>query len=100
VEAADSGHFVEELDNALHVSTKDALRKLVQDAQLARAARWSVFELWLFGTGRQSRLLPERPCPLSGRLHTRDTGFPAHVEGNIAHIVAIGNTVPLGTAKE
>jgi hypothetical protein len=37
VEAADSGHFVEELDNALHVSTKDALRKLVQDARLARA---------------------------------------------------------------
>lgn len=36
VEAADSGQFVDELDNALHVSTKDALRKLVQDARLAR----------------------------------------------------------------
>ena len=36
VEGAELGHFVEELDQVLHVGTKDALRKLVQDARLAR----------------------------------------------------------------
>lgn len=36
VQAAACGHFVEELDNMLHVGTKDALRKLVHDARLAR----------------------------------------------------------------
>jgi len=36
VEAAEQGHFVEELDHELHVGTKDALRKLVRDARLSR----------------------------------------------------------------
>ena len=36
VAEAEGGYFVEELDNALHVGTKDALRKLVGDAQLTR----------------------------------------------------------------
>ncbi len=36
VDAADCGYFVEELDNVLHVGTKDALRKLVGDARLTR----------------------------------------------------------------
>ncbi len=36
VETADIGYFVEELDNVLHVGTKDALRKLVRDARLTR----------------------------------------------------------------
>lgn len=36
VEAADCGHYVDELDNTLHVSTKDTLRKLVHDGHLAR----------------------------------------------------------------
>lgn len=36
VEAAALGYFVEELDNRLHVGTKDALRKLVRDARLTR----------------------------------------------------------------
>ena len=36
VETADSGYFVDELDNILHVSTKDALRKLVGDSRLTR----------------------------------------------------------------
>ncbi len=36
VEAADSGYFADELDNLLHVGTKDALRKLVKDARLSR----------------------------------------------------------------
>lgn len=37
VEVADCGYFVEELDNVLHVGTKDALRKLVEDARLTRS---------------------------------------------------------------
>ena len=36
VETADSGYFTEELDNLLHVGTKDALRKLVTDTRLMR----------------------------------------------------------------
>jgi len=36
VAEAEGGYFVEELDNTLHVGTKDALRKLVGDAQLRR----------------------------------------------------------------
>ena len=36
VERAKLGYFVEELDNVLHVGTKDALRKLAHDARLAR----------------------------------------------------------------
>lgn len=36
VEESDLGYFVEELDNRLHVGTKDALRKLVRDARLTR----------------------------------------------------------------
>jgi len=37
VESAEFGYFVEELDNVLHVGTKDALRKLVRATRLARA---------------------------------------------------------------
>ncbi len=36
VHGAQAGAFVEELDNLLHVGTKDALRKLVRDERLAR----------------------------------------------------------------
>jgi len=36
VMAGEAGYFVEELDNVLHVGTKDALRKLVADAHLDR----------------------------------------------------------------
>lgn len=36
VAASERGHFVDELDNLLHVSTKDALRKLVQAGRLSR----------------------------------------------------------------
>ena len=36
VPVGEAGYFVEELDNLLHVATKDALRKLVQDARLDR----------------------------------------------------------------
>jgi hypothetical protein len=37
VDAAEGGHFADELDNLLHVSTKDALRKLVDDGRLSRS---------------------------------------------------------------
>jgi len=43
VEAAEYGYFVEDLDEVVHVSTKDALRKLVRSGRLAReelAGRW------------------------------------------------------------
>ena len=36
VEAGEWGYFVEELDNVLHVGTKDALRKLASDVRLTR----------------------------------------------------------------
>jgi hypothetical protein len=36
VEEGEFGHFVDELDNVLHVGTKDALRKLVRDGRLCR----------------------------------------------------------------
>jgi len=36
VEAAEQGYYVEELDEELHVGTKDALRKLVREARLSR----------------------------------------------------------------
>src|SRR3990170_1266790 len=36
VEAAELGHYVEELDHELRIGTKDALRKLVRDARLSR----------------------------------------------------------------
>lgn len=36
VESSDNGYFSEELDNVLHVGTKDALRKLVGDTRLTR----------------------------------------------------------------
>ncbi len=36
VGAGEWGYFVEELDNVLHVGTKDALRKLVSNARLTR----------------------------------------------------------------
>lgn len=36
VDAGEWGYYVEELDNVLHVSTKDALRKLVADTRLMR----------------------------------------------------------------
>lgn len=36
VDCSDFGYFVEELDNLLHVGTKDVLRKLVRDERLVR----------------------------------------------------------------
>lgn len=36
VDTAEAGYYIEELDNVLHVGTKDALRKLVRAGRLAR----------------------------------------------------------------
>ena len=36
VQHAEAGHFVDELDNLLHVGTQDALRKLAGDGRLTR----------------------------------------------------------------
>ena len=36
VEVGELGYFVDELDNLLHVGTKDALRKLAKDGRVAR----------------------------------------------------------------
>ena len=36
VDEGELGHYVDELDNVLHVGTKDALRKLVRDGRLGR----------------------------------------------------------------
>ena len=36
VDASEFGHFIDELDNLLHVATKDAVHKLVRDGRLAR----------------------------------------------------------------
>ncbi len=61
VENAECGYFVEELDNLLHVSTKDALRKLVSDARLVRE---EVAGRFLYGamdaSHRQQQLLGRR----------------------------------------
>lgn len=38
VESAERGYFVEELDNLLHVGTKDALRQLVREGRVTREA--------------------------------------------------------------
>lgn len=38
IEIAEAGYFIDELDNLLHVATKDALRKLVSEARVAREA--------------------------------------------------------------
>lgn len=63
VEASEFGYFVEELDNVLHVGTKDALRKLVQDTRLRRER---VGGQWLYcaaESGRRRQQLLARRLP-------------------------------------
>ena len=60
VEASEFGYFGEELDNVLHVGTKDALRKLVRDAWLRRER---IAGQWLYcaaESGRRRRQLLAR----------------------------------------
>lgn len=65
VEAADEGYFVEELDNVLHVGTKDALRELVQSERLVRAEVAGRFLYCAADAGRRRRQLLARRARLA-----------------------------------
>lgn len=61
VESSDDGIFVEELDNVLHVGTKDALRKLVLSSRLARVELAGRFLYCAADAGRRrTQLLARR----------------------------------------
>ncbi len=49
VDAGEYGHFLDELDNVLHVGTKDAVRKLVRDGRLGRE---KIGGRYLYGSAR------------------------------------------------
>jgi len=53
VNAGEYGHFLDELDNALHVGTKDAVRKLVRDGRLGRE---KVGGRYLYGSARSVKM--------------------------------------------
>jgi hypothetical protein len=53
VNAGEFGHFLDELDNALHVGTKDAVRKLVRDGRLGRK---KVGGRYLYGSVRSVKM--------------------------------------------
>ena len=65
VEAAEFGHFVDELDNRLHVGTKDALRKLVRDARLTREKVAGQFLYCAADSRRRRQQLLARRCVLA-----------------------------------
>ena len=65
VEAADGGYFVDELDNLLHVGTKDALRKLVRDARLTRERLAGQYLYCAADTNRRRRQLLARRALLA-----------------------------------
>ena len=60
VAVADDGYFVEELDNLLHVGTKDTLRTLVRSARLARDQVEGRFLYCAADAGRRRRQLLAR----------------------------------------
>jgi hypothetical protein len=60
VEAGEWGYFVEELDNVLHVGTKDALRKLVSDVRLTRERVAGQFLYCAADKGQRRRQLLSR----------------------------------------
>jgi hypothetical protein len=65
VESAEAGYFVEELDNLLHVATKDTLRKLVRSDRLIRE---KLGGRWLYcatDTGRRRQQLLARRAQLA-----------------------------------
>jgi hypothetical protein len=74
VDDAKQGYFVEELDQLLHVATKDALRKLVNDGCLARV---KVADRFLYGSADSRRLQQQL---FSRRELPADTGIlePIH----------------------
>jgi len=65
VEGSEQGYFVDELDNALHVSTKDALRKLVRAGRLSREAVSGRFVYCAADSGRRREQLLARRAALS-----------------------------------
>lgn len=65
VEAAEAGYFVEELDNTLHVATKDALRKLASDAHVVRERLDGRYLYCAADTGRRRQQLLERRARLA-----------------------------------
>ena len=60
VEDSPRGYFVEELDNVLHVATKDALRKLVRDVRLRREKVGGQFLYCAVDGRRRQQLLARR----------------------------------------
>ena len=60
VENAEFGYFVEELDNLLHVGTKDALRKLARDVRLMREEITGRFLYCAADAGRRRQQLLAR----------------------------------------
>lgn len=65
VETAEFGYFVEELDNVLHVGTKDALRKLVRSGRLARREVAGRFLYCAADSGRRRQQLLARRARLA-----------------------------------
>lgn len=65
VERADSGYFAEELDNILHVGTKDALRKLAGDSRLTRTRLGGQFLYCAADTDRRRQQLLSRRVQLA-----------------------------------
>lgn len=65
VEAGEWGYFVEELDNVLHVGTKDVLRKLASEARLTREKVAGQFLYCAADAGRRRRQLRARRALLA-----------------------------------
>ena len=65
VDTAEFGYYVEELDNVLHVGTKDALRKLHQSRRLARDEVGGLFLYCSTDSSRRRRQLMARRARLA-----------------------------------
>ena len=65
VDASDAGYFVDELDNVLHVGTKDVLRKLVLDVRLTREQLTGQFLYCAASPGRKTQQLLRRRALLA-----------------------------------
>ena len=65
VEAAEQGHYVQELDEELHVGTKDALRKLVREARLSRERLAGQFLYCAADRGRRGKQVLARRVGLA-----------------------------------
>ena len=65
IQAGEMGYFVDELDNLLHVGTKDALRKLVQAGRLSRHEVTGRFLYGAADSGRKRQQLVARRALLA-----------------------------------